>query len=67
MDWLTRFPLRLMLGGERRSLVLYNKIDPGDLTVCQPKGVRRERPFWRYDRITFYHLQDDGVIRITPD
>ena len=70
MDWLTRLTdlvsLRAHVSSERKSLVLLNKVNTLELEECVPKGIIRERSFWRIERIDFYHLQPDGSIKHTP-
>ena len=64
-DLLSIFP-KISLSANRQTLVLYHKVNLFDLEECVPKGYSRERPFWRTDRIDFYHKLPDGTIEITP-
>ena len=68
MDWLkellANFGLRV--ASERKSLVLLQKVDIFELEVCKPKGILRARPFWRMEKLDFYHRLPDDSILHTP-
>jgi hypothetical protein len=66
MEWLSRLRGILSLSGQRRTLVLYHKRDSYDLDVCTPKIIRRERRFWREDRLDLFHLKPDGNTEYKP-
>ena len=59
------FP-KISLSANRQTLIRYHKVNIFDLQECVPKGLTRERPFWRTDRVDFYHKLPDGTIQITP-
>ncbi len=59
-------PVTVNLEAVSKRLVRYNKINVVELEVCQAKGVLRERPFWRTERLDIYHLLEDGSIKHTP-
>jgi hypothetical protein len=68
MGWLDRVLsiFGLKATSERKSLVLLHKVNIFELEVCKPKGVLRERPFWRMEKLDFYHrLADDSILH-TP-
>ena len=58
-------PLTVNLQAVSKRLVRYNKINVIEFEVCQAKGVLRERPFWRTEKLDIYHLLEDGPIRHT--
>ena len=68
MDWLTEGgpKLPINLSAQRTSIVLRQKVDILELEVCHPVGLIRERPFWRSDKVDFYHLLPDDTIKHTP-
>ena len=69
MDWLRKLGEslpQLRATSERKSVVLMHKLSVVDLEVCVPKGILRPRPFWRMDKVDFYHLLADHSIRHTP-
>jgi len=62
MAWpLIKLPFHISLASRRQTIVQISKV-PFDLEVCTPKGVPREQPWWRTDRLDFYHLKSDGTI-----
>lgn len=69
MDWLTRLTNlvpHVRASSERKSLVLMHKVNTFELVECVPKGIIRERNFWRTERVDFYHRRPDGTIKHTP-
>lgn len=70
MDWLAKIksllPITIRATASRQTIVHLYKINVAELEECKPKGFLRERPFWRTDRIDFYHLLSDGTIQHTP-
>ena len=72
MGWLTDIknllPLNLdiKLGSTRRNIVLMHKVNTFDLEVCKAKGILRDQPWWRMERLDYYHLFPDGSIEHTP-
>lgn len=70
MDWLNRLrdllPFGVRITAARRTMVRFHKINVAELEECKPKGFLRERPFWRTDKLDFYHLLPDGTINHTP-
>ena len=66
MDWLIRlkgmWPINISV--KRETLVMFTKVDVYELEECKPKVIRRERSFFRTDRLDSYHLQLDGSIEI---
>ncbi len=66
MGWLPiKLPLTISLGLSRKTLVRFTKLDIFEMEVCETRGVRRERPLWRTDKLDFYHLLPDGRIEHT--
>jgi hypothetical protein len=59
-------PAQLRALWVRQSLTIRVKVNPGDLQTCVPKGVQRERPFWRADKLDWFHLLPDNSIKHTP-
>lgn len=51
---------------EQKTLVLLQKVNVLDLEECKPKGIIRERTFWKTERVDFYHLLSDNSIKHTP-
>jgi len=68
MDWLKIFKVSwpFSISIHRRTLVLFKKLDVYELEVCNPKIVRRERSFFRTDRLDKYHLLQDGSFTHEP-
>ena len=70
MDWLSRLrdllPFGVRVTIARRTIVRFHKVNVVALEECKPKGILRERPFWRTDKLDFYHLWPDGTIKYTP-
>lgn len=71
MDWLTTikgiariFPFQYR--EEKKTIVKITKVNTFDLKMCHPKGIIRERSFWRTEKVDMYHLLADGSIRHTP-
>lgn len=69
MDWLTSlkdfFAIKFTHTTERKTIVLFNKVNLFNLEVCKPKGIMRERSFGRTEKLDFYQLRDDGTIEHT--
>ena len=70
MEWLSKLrhllPLHVKLQVGKWRIVLLHKINVLELEVCKPKGILRERSFWRMEKVDFYHLLPDGTIKHTP-
>lgn len=68
MDWLKRLldSFGLKASSERKSLVLLHKVNLFELEVCVSKGILRARPFWRMEKLDFYHRLPDDTIRHSP-
>jgi len=70
MDFLEKLrdliPVRLSALSVRKSLILRVKINTVDLETCIPKGVLRERSFWRTEKLDFFHKLADDSIKHTP-
>ena len=70
MEWLSKLRHLLPLHGKiqvgRQKIIRLHKINIFELEVCKPKGILRERPFWRTEKVDFYHLFPDGTIKHTP-
>lgn len=69
MDWSRLkhlLPVEIRIRIERRRIEQLHKVNVFDLEVCKPKGILRERSFWRTEKMDFYHLFPDGTIKHTP-
>ena len=72
MGWLTDikslfpFKVNMNLGTTRENIVQMHKVNTFDLVVCEAKGILRDRPLWRTERLDFYHLLPDDSIEHTP-
>lgn len=69
MGWLSelfRILPSLQVTIHRKTTVQISKVNVGELEVCKPKMITRERPFWRSDKVDIYHALPDGSVRHTP-
>ena len=59
-------PVDISVSAGRKTLRLIRKVNTFDLEVCVPKGLVREQPFWRPEKVDLYHLLPDDSIKHTP-
>lgn len=51
---------------EKKNINLRIRLDLATFKECQVKEVRRERPFWRMDKVDLVHKEPGGEFKLTP-
>ncbi len=71
MDWLSRIKDLLPwpnvnVNIDKKTIALRTRIELGEFEECHVGIVRRERPFWRMDKVDFVHKETGGNVTYTP-
>lgn len=70
MEWWNKLKDLLPFGfhvvHKKEVIVKLTKVNILELEECKPKGVLREKSFFRTEKLDFFHLLPNGTISHTP-
>ncbi len=59
------WPIGIKVSSTRYTLVLREKCDISQLTICVPVAIKRERSLGRVEKLDIVHAFPDGTARFT--